>query len=88
MIHVFNRLELLVTYDQDHLNRARDVLSSAGIEYIYRTKDLTSPTFFGGGSRGHTGTFGINHSARVEYKIYVRSVDFQHAKTLLREEGI
>ena len=88
MIHLFNRLELLVTYDQNYLNRARDVLSSADIEYIYRTRDMTNPAFFGSGSRGHTGSVGINHSARVEYKIYVRSVDFQRAKTLLREGGI
>ena len=61
---------------------------SAGIDYT-RAKDLTSPTaldgLFGGSSRGRTGTFGINHEARVEYRLYVRKDELDWARQILRE---
>lgn len=81
MIHLLNRAELLVTYDLNRFNQVRNILATAGIDYIYRTKDLSSPTIFS--SRGHTGTFGINHAARVEYKLYVQNTDLVRAKALL-----
>jgi len=80
-MNMFNRRELLITYDLNQLNRLRDALSQASIDYQLRTKDLTSPTLAGG--RGRTGTFGIDTSASVEYKLYVRKEDFEFARTLL-----
>ena len=75
MLTIFNRAELLITYDLNRFNRVRDALDGAGIDYVYRTKDLTSPTLLeglaGGSSRGRTGTLDISHDARVEYKLYV-----------------
>ena len=82
MIHLFNRAELLITYDLTRLNQTRETLAAAGIQYIYRTKDLTNPTVFGG-RRGQMGTFGIDDKARVEYKLYVHKTDFGRAKRLL-----
>ena len=88
MITPFNRAELLITYDLNRLNQVRYALEGAGIDYTYRTKDLTSPTaldgLFGGSSRGRTGTFGINHEARVEYKLYVRKDELDRARQFLR----
>lgn len=81
MIHIFNRAELMVTYDLGRLYQVCEGLADAGIDYIYRSKDLTNPTMFD--RRGHTGTFGIDQDARVEYKIYTRREDFHQAKTLL-----
>ena len=89
MITPFNRAELLITYDLNRLNQVRYALEGAGIDYTYRAKDLTSPTaldgLFGGSSRGRTGTFGINHEARVEYKLYVRKDELGWARQVLRE---
>ena len=82
-MNLFNRKELLVTYDLNRLNQLRDALSCAGIDYQIRTKDLTSPTPFSGGSRGRTGSFGINTSACVEYKLYVKKEAFDSARTFL-----
>ena len=88
MITPFNRAELLITYDLNRLNQVRYALEGAGIDYTYRAKDLTSPTaldgLFGGSSRGRTGTFGINHEARVEYKLYVRKDELDRARQFLR----
>ena len=87
MLTIFNRAELLITYDLNRFNRVRDALDGAGIDYVYRTKDLTSPTLLeglaGGSSRGRTGTLGISHDARVEYKLYVHKDQMDWAKTFL-----
>ena len=88
MITPFNRAERFLTYDLNRLNQVRYALEGAGIDYTYRAKDLTSPTaldgLFGGSSRGRTGTFGINHEARVEYKLYVRKDELDRARQFLR----
>ena len=84
MINIFNRAELLITYDLNQLNRARDALSQAGIDYQYRTKDLASPSPFDAGSRTRTGSFGMNRDACVEYKLYVRKDDLSLAQSLIR----
>lgn len=87
MLTIFNRAELLITYDLNRFNRVRDALDGVGIDYVYRTKDLTSPTLLeglaGGSSRGRTGTLGISHDARVEYKLYVHKDQLDWAKTFL-----
>ena len=68
----------------------RDALDGAGIDYVYRTKDLTSPTLLeglaGGSSRGRTGTLGISHDARVEYKLYVHKDQLDWPKHFCIEE--
>ena len=83
MIHPFNRAELLITYDLARLNRVREALAAAGIDYQFRTKDLTSPSPFDAGSRARSGNFGINQSAQIEYKLYVRKDDLSYAQSLL-----
>ena len=81
MIHPFNRKELLITCDLNRLNQVRDALAQAGIDYQYRTKDLTAPTIMS--TRGRRGTFGMDLSAHVEYKLYVRAEDHPKALRLL-----
>ena len=82
-MNILNRKELLITYDLNQLNRLRDALSQAGIDYQLRTKDLASPSIFEAGSRSRTGSFGMNRDACVEYKLYVRKEDFDLARTFL-----
>ena len=60
----------------------RDALAAAGIDCVYRFKDLASPTF--GGSRSRYGTFGMNQAARIEYKLYVRRRDLEWARAVIR----
>ena len=93
MITPFNRAELLITYDLNRLNQVRYALEAAGLDYQYRTKDLASPTildglFGGADTRARTGTFGITHAARVEYRLYVLREELEQAQALLREAGL
>ena len=81
MIHLFNRAELLLTYDLNRLTQVRDALAAAGIDYQYRTKDMSSPTAFSG--RGQRSTLGLNQEFMVEYKLYVRREDLSRAQSLL-----
>ena len=64
MITLFNRAELLITYDLNRLNQVRDALAQAGIDYQFRTKDLTSPSALSGGSRARTGGGGSGRSGK------------------------
>lgn len=83
MLTIFNRAELLITYDFGRFCQVRDALAVAGIDYTYRTCDLTSPTLFAVGSRERMGNFSVNHDARVEYKLYVHKTQLDWAKTFL-----
>lgn len=78
MITIFNRKELIITYDVQKQMEVRDKLWAAGIEYDVITKNITSPSPFSTGSRG-MGTFGINSNFLNEYKIYVKKVDYDLA---------
>ena len=88
MISPLKRAQVLITYDLDRLNRARDALAAAGIDYQYKFKDLASPSLLeglaGGSSRGRTGTFGMDYAARVEYTLYVKREELERAQALLQ----
>jgi len=84
MITIFNRAELLVTYDMNRFSQYRDLLNAEGIEYTYRVKDRTSPAVMGGGTRARAGNFAIQQQAQLEYKLYVRRDDLERVKALLR----
>ena len=83
MFRLFHRRELLITYDQIRFNQVRDVLAANGISYQSRIQDRTSPSPFSAHNRERSGTFGVNASAQLEYKVYVRMDDFDRAKILL-----
>ena len=82
MFHPFHRRELLITYDQSRFNHVRDALTANRIRYQFRIQDRTSPSF-SAHSRERFGTFGVNASAQLEYKVYVRTDDFDRANLLL-----
>ena len=84
MITIFNRAELLITYDLNRFSQYRDVLNAEGIDYTYRTKDRTSPSVMSGGTRARAGNFAIAQQAQVEYKLYVRKEDLERARALFR----
>ena len=83
MITLFNRKELLITYDRQRHNDACTVLDSNKIPYKVATKDLASPSPFGS-SRARIGSFGIDLSSSCEYKIYVNKDDHERAAYLLK----
>ena len=50
MLTIFNRAELLITYDLARFCQVRDALEAAGIDYTYKTRDQTSPTLTAAGT--------------------------------------
>ena len=78
MITIFNRQELLITLDANRRDQVRDILSANGIAYTAKVTNLQR------GSRGRSGTFGINLDYSYEYKIFVHRNDYEKASWLIR----
>ena len=83
MISIFNRKELLITYDMKIQSEVRTVLRDHKIEYKVKVKNILSPTPLSSGSRAHVGAVGIDLSKVYEYKIYVKASDYEKALFLM-----
>ena len=76
MIHILNRRELLITYDQKEVTQCRELLLANRIEY--RVKIVNS-TIGAGRNR-------VSFSYRQEQQIvYVHKQDWEYAMYLLRK---
>lgn len=82
MIHIFNRKEILITYDLNVLYKAKDILFKNDIQCLTRSFNTTM-----GRGRGSPSIisydFGIRHDFSVEYKVYVHRKDYEKAKYLV-----
>ena len=83
MITIFNRREVLVTFDYEAINNAREILCEAKIPYLYKIQKAT---------RAHkakylTETSGNGSSFRLLNRIYVKKSHYHKAKILI-EGGI
>ena len=83
MINIFNRRELLTTYDMAQQAQARAVLDAAGIPYKVRVVDRKNGQAMLAGSRARTGSFGENMAMAYEYTIYVAKEDLERAQLAL-----
>lgn len=83
MISIFNRKELLITYDMKIQSDVRIILKNHEIEYKVKVKNILSPTPLSSGSRAHMGSAGIDLSRAYEYKIYVKASDYEKALYLM-----
>ncbi|MEA4892539.1 MAG: hypothetical protein VB085_08245 [Peptococcaceae bacterium] len=84
MITIFNRKELLVTYDLDLLSTVKWKLKTAKIEYYIRVGGLTAATLFAS-RRSYAGSFGQNMQYSNEYHIYVKKKDYEDALFYIHE---
>ena len=76
MIHIFNRKELLMTYDQREVNNLRELLLANRIDYRIKIVNSTM-----GAGRNRVGTL-----RRQEQQIvYVHKQDWEYAMYLLRK---
>ncbi len=87
MITVFNRKELLITYDMTKQNEVRTLLRDHKIKYDVKVKNLLSPSPMHAGARTHVGSLGMDLTKSYEYKIYVRKADYERALELMRKRG-
>ena len=84
MITIFNRAELIITYDMKKQADVRNILSANNIPYIIKTRNLTSTGIGNANTRTRAGSFGVNTDSSYEYKIYVKKNDLEQAKYLIR----
>lgn len=83
MITIFNRKELLITYDMKRQGEVRLILQNHNIPYSVKVKNLQSPSPLCANTRTHTGTLGMDLMKSYEYKIYVKKVDYEKAIMLI-----
>ncbi|MBQ9767157.1 MAG: hypothetical protein IJW37_03545 [Lachnospiraceae bacterium] len=77
MITVFNRKELVVTFDMKEQALIRDVLAKNGVDYRIKTVNRVSPSAVPTGGRGRVGTVGQSQDTTLEYIIYVKKASLR-----------
>lgn len=85
MITLFNRKELISTYDMGEQSEIRDILAQNKIDYDIKTLNRKSPSSLAAGSRARTGTFGEKLDLEYEYTIYVKKDDYEEAAYLIKD---
>jgi len=83
MIHMFNRRELLMSYDLRQVSDLRELLRANRIDYYVKVSSPRSAASIGAG-RSRMCSFG--HDLNMErYTVYVHKTDWEYAKQLLRK---
>ena len=86
MITIFNRKEVVTTYDMDTFANARDDLRDAGIEYKIRTKQTGYNTYSAGKVKS-AGRFLVKGGKYgTEYTIYVKEEDYNRAVHIIHDK--
>lgn len=83
MITIFNRKELLITYDMKKQVEVCNLLDQFKIPYSLHVINRKSPSPFNAGSRVRTGTFGENLQLEYQYTIFVKKVDYEKADAII-----
>lgn len=83
MITIFNRKELIITFDMQRQAKIRDLMVQYSIPYSIKVINRKSPSPFDAGSRARTGTFGENLQLEYEYIIYVKKIDYEKANAII-----
>lgn len=82
MITIFNRKELVSTFDMQKQGNIRQVLAQNKIDYNVKIINRESPSSFLTRGRTTIGTYG--KKSETEYVIYVRKLDFETAVAAVR----
>lgn len=85
MITVFNRKEILVTYDMKRQSEICTILGVYKIDYDVKVKNILSSSSMRAGSRMYTGSHGVDLTKSYEYKIYVKKTDYERAVFLMKQ---
>lgn len=78
MITIFNRKELLVTYDLSRLST---------VKMILRTHDIPYHTKIFNNDRHRNGVFPSHFKYQIEYKLYVKKIDYPKAVYLINHHS-
>ena len=83
MIHIFNRRELLVSYDLRQVSDLRELLRASRIDYFVKVAGPRSADSLGAG-RSRVYSFGHDRAPQ-RYTVYVHKADWEYAMHLLRK---
>ena len=83
MVTIFNRRELLMTYDLRQMNDLRELLRANRIDHSVKAA-YPRTSFVASESRARTASFGPNRR-QERYIVYVRKADWEYAVHLLRK---
>lgn len=83
MITLFNRKELICTFDMKKQAKVSGILDEHHIDYRIKTSNRKSPCPVASGSRSRTGTYGKKTEFEYEYRIFVKKEEFEKAKSLI-----
>ena len=83
MITIFNRKELLMSYDLRQVNNLREILRANRIDYHVKASYPRQASAIGAG-RARTASFGTARQ-QERYTVYVHKTDWDRAMYLLRE---
>lgn len=84
MITIFNRKELIITYDLEKQAKIRSLLVANNIKYLIKVHNRNSPSSCAADSRTGMGTLGEKRSLEYEYKIYVHKSDYSEASLIIK----
>ena len=82
---MFGWHEAAITFSIGQKARWEALLAAAGIAYRIKTLNRRSPSPFGGGQRGRTGTLGESLALEYEYRFLVRQGDWERAREILEQ---
>lgn len=77
MFTIFNRKELITTFEFEKLVKVRDLLHANGIIHMVKVKNMNK-------SRRITGSFGIDMKYAYQYYLYVKKRDYDQACYVIR----
>lgn len=83
MITIFNRKELVITYNMKEQARIREILDNHNIDYDIKVVNRMSPSPMAAGTRARMGSLGQNSGEMCEYIIYVSKKDYERAHHML-----
>ena len=84
MITIFNRRELISTYDMKQQAEICGRLAEKKIPCQVRVINRKTPSPMAAGSRARTGTLGEKLELEYQYTIFVRKSDYEYAAFALR----
>ena len=85
MVTIFNRRELLMSYDLRQVNDLRELLRANRIDHSVKVA-YPRTSFVASESRARTASFGPNRG-QERYIVYVRKADWEYAIHLLRNNN-
>lgn len=81
---IFQKRELMTTFDKKAYLAATDKLTTAGIPFKIKTFNAYAS---GGRSHGRMGTFGENLDSSTQYYIYVKKKDMEQAAYVINQRN-